>query len=256
MPLALGKHQHGGVWQGCASTGAHTGGLLCQPQPGPAGVSTAGSGEDVRKSCASSSGDSSIAASPGRDGVVLLPASSCLCALHLEGTELCWDLQLCCLQCPTCPSTGKCSLGLHRHPRNGSHAQGSHGSVRAPTLRSSCIFGTLLSHLLLEPFPGTPPFCEADLPPITSLPAAQQEPGSPCVLPVSLETSSLWQCGAWQGQSQAAAAASGSLCGGAHCAAHGIQIPTEIKRCQRLSRWLPTMPRLGRAGSNECPALL
>lgn len=134
--------------------------------------------------------------------------------------------------------------------------RGPHGSVGAATLRSSCVFGTLLSHLLLEPFTGAPPFSEAVLPPITSLSAAQQEPDSPYVLPVPLEMSSLWQCGAWQGQSQAAAATSGSLCGGAHCAAHGIRVPAEITGCQRLSRWLPTMPRLGRAGSNECPALL
>lgn len=36
---------------------------------------------------------------------------SCPFALRLEGTERCWDPQLCCLQCPTCPRLGKLRPG-------------------------------------------------------------------------------------------------------------------------------------------------
>lgn len=117
VQTAHGKHQQPGSGKSMAAVG-HRECLLCQP--GRAGAAAAGLGEDfrrkaVRAALITAAPAASLAqTSPG----LLLPASSCLCALPLEGTELCWDPQLCCRWCPACPSTGKCSPGLHSHPRS------------------------------------------------------------------------------------------------------------------------------------------
>lgn len=109
------------------------------------------------------------------------------------------------------PAQGNAAWGCTVTPGVGAMPRGpmaQWGQQQGLLLGSSCIFGTWFSHPLLEPFTGAPPLSEAALPPLTCLPAAQRKPGSPCVLPVPLEMRSLGQCGAWRGQSQAAAVTS------------------------------------------------
>lgn len=140
----------------------HTGCLLCQP--GRAGAAGAGLGEAFRRKAVQAALiTAAVAASPAETSPgCASPASSCLFALCLVGTEHCWGPQLCCLQCPTHPSTGKCSLGLHSDPGCGSHAQGHHGSVRAA---AGIAPGKLVHFWNLAcppaPFTGAPPFSEA-----------------------------------------------------------------------------------------------
>jgi len=196
------------------------------------------------ESCASSSGSSS---SPER---LPLAETSPGCAppcVRAVSLPFVWrvpssvgtlSFAVCTAQCA--PARGERGPGLHGRSRGGSCARGPAGQCgqqQGSHPGSTCVSGALLAQPLQKPLRGTAPCSATALAPLmTPLPRVKSPPAAVSFL-CPWGQRSLLQSGAWQGQSTAAMAASGMLCGGAHRAAAGIRVPAGSTGRQRLPGW-------------------
>lgn len=122
------------------------------------------------ESCASSSDNSSTRSLPGTDVTRFAPPciQLSLCPSFGGYRALLGPSALLSVV-PSVPQHREMQPGAAQSPQECSHAWGpmaQGGQQQGLLLGSSCIFGTLLSHPLLEPFIGAPPFCEAALAPL------------------------------------------------------------------------------------------